>query len=255
LIYFILGWFPLLAPAVLAIRDAIQRRDAKLLAPSLWVILVFPLLYLPINTPRRFSLALQLPLAVLAVDWFGRVALPMLRRRFFRRWRTLALGYLALSCLSTLAVWITWIGAASRPLAHYTATQQAGYDWVKANTNPDAVFLVNGEVEDNAAIVGVTGRRVVLGHWAETANFMQKQDEAARFFDPLTSASWRQVWLTAQHIDYLWIDANLPTGAWTPAGLDCVRPVFTRETLTIYQATCAIPSANGGGSSSVLVFP
>lgn len=238
-VYFVLGWLPLLVPAIFGAIEAYKRRDQRLILVILWPLLIFPLLYLPINTPRRFSLAMQLPLAVLAVDWFVRVAIPALRKQFWRRWRTAAFTYVIISCLSTIILMLTWVIDATRPNVQFTADRLAGFAWIKANTPTNAVFLSDGTLEDNAAIVGMTGRRVVVGHWAETANFTQKESDWKRFYDPATSDEWRASWLKAQGVNYLWQSASIVPGLWNPGTFACLQPAFTRGTITLYAVTPA----------------
>lgn len=236
-IYYVLGYAPTLLPALGGIGLAVRRRDSRWLVPILWIVEVALLVYAPLASQRRFVLAVQVPIAALAVYWLANVAVPWLRTRIGQRWRSVMLAYGTLAVLSTIML-MAWLLAATRNPAntdlYIPDGTRAAWNWIAANTPPDSVILSSFASGGN--IAGQTGRFVVIGHWIETANFVDKLDAVQRFFSSDTTATWRLPLLQSQRVTYIWYgDNERALGTWSPAEAGYLRPVFESPSVTIYR--------------------
>jgi hypothetical protein len=241
-IYYGLGYAPLLFPALGGLALIVRRREGRWLLPITWLLLVVLLLYAPLNTQRRYTLAIQAPLAALAVYWAAEAGLPALRRRLRGRATLVLILYAALSSTSTLLfvqAQIAQVADHADPTVYTSADMQAAWQWVRDNTSPSDVFLA--AFESGGQIAGQTGRRVMLGHWIETIHFLRKREQVRQFFDPATPDEQRAALLRDQHITYVWygpFEHDLvegAPGAWSPANSPAFSPVFEGATITIYR--------------------
>ncbi len=232
-IYYILGFAPLLIPALFGLIRAINQKQDQFLLPGIWLVSAAVLVYIPFATQRRFTLAIQLPMAVMALYWFADVAIPYLRRRS-RRYRSTVLVYLCFAVLSTVIVYITWIGAAVKTVNQYDSDILAVWNWIRQNTDVDAVFYTTFEA--GGKLVANTGRRVQIGHWYETMDYETKLHEVEQFYSANTNDSQRSDILRTRHADYLYYDPR-EHGAqdWKPTQTDTLAAVYQSETITIYK--------------------
>jgi hypothetical protein len=252
--YYLLGWFPLIVPAALDLvrLGAAWRAGAdrpgqggaidRLLLPALWALVAFVLLFVPLNQQRRFSLAYQLPIAILAVDWFIAVGLPWLRRRVHRRWRAAALLYIAIGSISTIIVYASWVNDARRPVA-YSPDEQAILGWIRASTQVGDVILASDAF--SGAIVGETGRPVVAGHWAETRDYPAKQARVERFFAlPGRDDPYRAAVLSEYRVAYVVVENPAATWPPQPNMPACMRVMLDTPTARIFhvEPPCAATS-------------
>lgn len=236
-IYYLLGYLPMLLPALGGIVIIIRRREERWLLPILWLALVCLLLYAPLSTQRRYTLAIQAPLAALAVYWMAQVGVPWLRRRLRGRATLVLMLYGAVCLMATaLMVQAQMIAVADKAdrLVYHTDDQRAAWDWISANTTPTDLFL--SSFEAGGQIPAYTGRRVMLGHWIETVDYPRKRAAVAAFFDPATPDSERWALMSEQGVHYVWYGPDeRALGAWSPAAIPLLRPAFESATITIYR--------------------
>jgi len=125
------------------------------------------------------------------------------------------------------------------PDLFYSADELAGYQWIRENTSPDNLILTTFGVTGTGSggrLVAMTGRRVFLGHWIETAQFGQKVEQIHQFYDEATDDVWRTNFLTEIDTDYVWYDRYAQSvGSWSPEEADYLIAVFTTDTITVYQ--------------------
>ncbi|RMG89606.1 MAG: hypothetical protein D6706_21105 [Chloroflexi bacterium] len=220
-----------------------------------WILAAAILVYAPLNPQRRFVQGVHVPLSILTTMAFCHLFLPALART--RLWQTLLqrprytsnglTGYVATLFLVFMSLSNFYIFASVsvssvvqqpdlifRPVAEKEAAL-----WVWENLPETAVIL--SEYQSGNYIAGRTGRRVVIGHWAETVDFEQRQIETARFFDANTSDEWRKQLLTRYHVNYLWYGPREQAlGDFNPETADYLTPRYTNHTITIYAVTPAL---------------
>lgn len=239
-VFYLFGYLPFLLPIALGARKLLANRDERWIAPALWLLIVALLLYAPLPTQRRYLLGAQTPLAVLATAaWVQSVD----RRLGVRRSRFLLIPYVALTLIAPLLLLLGNMGALSSPqdnsAVFYSADELQAAQWINANAAGDALILTSfdpGSRGTGGAVVALTGRRVYMGHWIETAYFTEKVQQLQRFYDRATSASWRRDFLAEIGAGYVWFDAEAQTfGTWEPEGADFLRPVLNTDTVTLYE--------------------
>lgn len=239
-VYYILGYAPTLLPALAGLYIAIRRRDGRWLVPILWLAGVAILIEWPgLLTQRRYVLGVQAPMAALAVYWFAEAGVPWLKKRLRKRYRLVLTVYGAVATLTTIAL-IVWLLAATRnPVnreLYIPDAVESAWGWIDEHTPTDAVFLAS--VGNGANLVGRTGRRAVVGHPIETADFAAKRAALSTFFGTDTDDDWRQAFLSGQHVAYLWYGADEQAlGDWSPDEAGYLQKVFEAPGVTIYQVT------------------
>ncbi|MEP7287642.1 MAG: hypothetical protein ABI947_17955, partial [Chloroflexota bacterium] len=223
-IFYVLGYAPILLPAVGGIGLALRRRDERWLVPALWVLLVSVLVYAPLATQRRFTLGIQIPLAMLATYALSNMATFLARRRI-KRSGLLRLLYGALAMMSTLLVLFWLLGTTRNTQNHdlYIPDEtRVAWQWITDNTAPNSLFL--SAFGSGGGIAGRTGRHVVLGHWIETAYYLDKQSAVQKFFSAETDISWRLAFLKDQRVDYIWYsDQERTLGNFDPNSLPVLQ--------------------------------
>jgi len=239
--YYVLGYLPLLIPIVLGwryIRTALKNDDRWLL-PIVWIVVVVLLLYAPFPTQRRYLLGIQTPLALLAgLGWY-RVVLV----RITESWRPFAnIPYLSASGLALLMVFGGNIAGLVSPTADssvfYTPDDVQASAWIQENLVIDSVILTTFTSGSGGKVVSLTGRRVFMGHWIETAYFADKQEQLAIFYDPETDDAWRESFLSDTGIDLIWYDDGArETGDWQPSEADYLSLVLDTETVQLYTVS------------------
>ncbi len=214
-----------------------------------WVVAAFLLLLLPLNAQRRFVQGAVAPLAVLAAIGWWEVALPaLLRRRPFRELparapryteaglaRLLTATLLLIMGLSNLYVLASAsvTAAVQQPYPFFRpAAEAAGAAWLRAKAADGAVVLAS--YESGNFIAAQAGVPVVVGHWAETAEFARRQDEAARFFSADVDDTWRRAYLAALSVRYVWIGPpERALGGFVPGPY--LEEVFRQGEVRIYE--------------------
>jgi hypothetical protein len=231
-----LGYLPTLLPALGGVSLAIRRRNSRLRVPILWLGLVAVLVYAPLLTQRRFVLGVQAPLAVLAIYWLAEAAVPWLRKQLRRRYRFILLIYGAVASLSTIAVMAWLITAARNPAnrdSFISDNTRAAWNWINTQTSDNSVIL--SAFSSGGQIAAQTGRRVVLGHWIETADYLTKRDWVQKFFTDSTPDDWRINILRNQHAAYLWYSPEeRALGTWNPTTAPYLRPVYQQGDVTLF---------------------
>jgi len=230
-LHYLLGYLPLLIPAIPGGVQALRRREREWLLPLAWVLIVPLLLYVPFTLQRRMIAGAQVPLALLAaaglVGWF---------RQRTRAWRTWLLAWAAVAALSNvLLVSLSLVETGRRAMpAFRPAGEIAAIDRLARYAAPDDVVL--SAYESGNLIPARARLRVFLGHGSETLHHQEKQEAVRRFFDPTTDDRWRQGLLAQYHI--AWVlhgPAERGLGAWDPAAAPYLTRVYDERGYAIYR--------------------
>ena len=236
--YYILGYLPLLIPILLGWRQIkiALKNDSYWLLPIIWLLVVVVLLYAPFPTQRRYLLGVQTPLALLAgLGWY-RVVLV----RITESWRPFAnIPYLSASGLALLMVIGGNIVGLMNPSpdsgVFYTPDDLQASAWIREHTPTDNLVLTTFASGSGGKVVALTGLRVYMGHWIETAYFAEKQAQLAKFYDPETDDEWRQSFLLNVGSNVIWYDEGArTTGTWQPSEADYLTSVFEADTVQLY---------------------
>jgi hypothetical protein len=228
-VHYLLGYALLLVPAIWGSVQAIRSHDERWLLPVAWVLVVPFLLYLPFNLQRRLIAAAQVPLALLAA--MGLWA--WLRNR---RWVMVA--FVAVASLSNLLLVAGSLGSISQrtyPIFRPGA-EVAAFGWLAAHAEADEAVLASSQTGN--AIPAWTDLRVFSGHGPETLDYVAKEADVQRFFQPQTDDAWRQSLLRQFAVDYVFHGPREQAlGAWDPAAAAYLNPVHSESGYTIYKVT------------------
>ena len=185
--YYVLGFGLFIPPALWGIwsvcrldvlNDAKNDRDAVIYAALAWLVGALILAYLPWNLQRRFTHALMIPLALLAVAGFRELS----ERWVAPRVRTLSLLMVALSTISSL--YLTFglsLYVASRPadLFDPSALVEA-VDWLGKQASPNDVVL---SAPHSGQLLAARGGLIAyIGHPIETLYFDRKSELVQEYY-------------------------------------------------------------------------
>lgn len=243
-LHYLLAYGVLLILAVPTMR----RRDLTLL--WLWVFSVALLLYAPLNPQRRFVEGVQVPLAILAATGVTNYYLPRLRHtKVFQRLaarpnysvpgleRMLLVLLIALLTLSNLYVLsstsVTAVLEQPDPLFR-SPDEIAAVDWAGTHLPPNAVVL--SAYETGSLIPTRTNLRSVIGHWAETKDFMQKYEKVGEFFGSTRSDAWRNSMLRELGVDFvIYGERERALGQYDPASSMNLSSVYEGANTIIFR--------------------
>jgi hypothetical protein len=246
--YFLLGYGVLVPFVLVGIIDLIKRRDWRSLFLAAWVVGAFILAYSPFNMQRRMLEGVHIPISLLAAVGLHSVVLPWLTRS--RLVRGIArLGYpvqrtlwwargllIVLASLSSLYM----VGAASMvvwarsPGFFYSADQLAAFDWLSDNLAfEDAVF---SSYKTGNLIPAWAGRRVFVGHWAESVDWPNRERQTEAFFDDGMGDVQRLTLLKKHDITHVFYGSDeRALGDFDPAVVSWLEPVFQSGDIIIYR--------------------
>ncbi|MCP4422021.1 MAG: hypothetical protein GY805_35855, partial [Chloroflexi bacterium] len=106
-------------------------------------------------------------------------------------------------------------------------------NWLRENVGVSSIIL--GSYQTGNLVAAQTGQQVMLGHWAETADFVGKETAVAQFFNGETSPTWRQQLLTQFNIDTIWFGPREQAlGNFDPESATYLQSIFQNKTITIY---------------------
>jgi hypothetical protein len=227
-------------------RPAFRSQSAIL---WVWILAVVLLLQAPLPSQRRFVQGVHVPLSVLAAAGMVNVALPWLART--RTWRAvtalpryeteplsrlLIVLFLMSMSMSNLYVLLRMSVTAVveqpdtlfRPVAEIESV-----DWLRHYASREAVVMA--DYLTGNYIAAHAGTRVVLGHWAETLDYAQKERSVALFYSSGLDQTERRQLLSLYQVDYVWFGPReRELGNFDPRTATFLRSVYENATITIY---------------------
>jgi hypothetical protein len=261
--YYMAGYGLILLLALPGAWYVLRRRDERQLMLFVWPAVVLLVSYLPFSGQRRMIFGGIIPLAALAAMGLMIVIVPWIQRSQLGS-KLAARGYsrerlggmiIALSvALSTTSNVLLVAGSslsAANGAPHLTqpAAVEEAIAWLGQHSAPDDVILSSYQVGN--IIPGRIGRRVVWGHWDETAFFDQKKSDVIIFFDGGTPDAERQDILHRYGVDYLiYGPTEQELGGFDPMDVTYLKPSFSTAGVTVYQVVVGDPEQIGSGNTS-----
>jgi hypothetical protein len=215
-----------------------------------WVGSAAVLLYLPLNSQRRYVEGLHVPLSILATIGFFTVVWPWLAQtrvmtRIVTRPRYNLAGMQRLTILALVGVaglgnvylyssTLIKLGVQQpyplfRPQSEFEAMS-----WLKEQIEPGDVVLAS--YRTGSFLPYQTGATVTVGNRYETADFERKRLEAAEFFMSETTDRERQALLARDGIQYVFVGPDESgLGGESLMTADYLKPVYQTDEVTIYQ--------------------
>jgi len=236
-LHYLLGYAPLLVPAVWGLKELINGKRKKDNEPSIsqtwflpfaWLLAAPVLAYLPFISQRRLIVLAQVPLSMLAAvglrTWFG--------EKFW--------AYGAYVMTASLSILFLVLGSlepiTQREVPVYRpGAEVAAMVWLDAHAEAGQAVLASLEV--GKAIPAWTDLRAFAGHGPETLYSGNKQEMIYRFFGSQADDAWRQSLLHDFGVDYVFHGPQEKAmGDWDPAFVDFLIPIYEEGGYAIYQA-------------------
>lgn len=207
---FLIGFAPLIvldvaafipSPPPLSFKGRGVRGDGLFLLA--WLIAGPLMAYLPLAVSRRMIVGWQIPLCI-----FGGYTLLRLIDSTAPLRRTIAIGALALSAVSTfiiIGMGIAFVSTPQPPL-YQTGDQLAALDWLGRHTNERDVVLADWRFGNLLPVYA--GARVFVGHPIETIDFKEKNAAVNRFFNLSMSESDRRELIERWRITLVVVSAD-----------------------------------------------
>jgi hypothetical protein len=225
--HYLLGFAPLLVPAIWGIPSALQEKGERWLLPLAWILAVPVLVYLPVNLQRRLIVGAQVPLALLAAAGL---------QIWLRDKRLATVAYVGFASLSNLLLVSGSLGpiqARQEPI-YRSGAEIAALRWLDAHAEAGDVVLASFETGN--IIPAYTDLRVFAGHGPETLHNAAKLTALRQFFDTGTSDEWRMGLLDEYGVDYVFYGPReREPGSWDPAAVGYLTPVYEEKGYAIYQ--------------------
>jgi hypothetical protein len=226
----------------------LRRRNERQLMLIIWPAVILLVSYLPFSGQRRMIFGGVIPLAALAAIGLMIIVVPWIQRSQLGS-KLAARGYsqerlgaliislsVALSSLSNLLLVAgsTLSVASGAPGITQPVAVEEAVAWLGEHSTLDDVTLSSYQVGN--VIPARIGRRVVWGHWDETAFFDQKKTDVTAFFDGATSDEERQAFLRRYGVDYVFYGpAERELGSFDLLAVSYLQPIFSTNQVTIYQ--------------------
>jgi hypothetical protein len=248
--YYMAGYGFIFALALPGAWHVLKRRDERQWLLVAWPVLACLASYVPLSAQRRMIFAAVIPLAALAAIGLQRAVVPTIQQSRLASWLSakdysrerlgglLTALVVALASISNLLLLSG--STVSAATAHPSITQPAAVEealvWLGEHSPADAVVLSSYRVGN--IIPARTGRRVVWGHWDETAFFDEKRADVAVFFDSATPGGERQAILARYGVDYLFYGPEeRPLGQFDPYTAPYLEETYRNQMVTIYRIT------------------
>jgi uncharacterized membrane protein len=108
--------------------------------------------------------------------------------------------------------------------------------WLRQNTERSDVVL--GAYQTGNYVAAHAGNPVVIGHWAETIEFANKEEQVQRFFTASTSHDWRRRFLQRHHVQVVWVGPQeQQLGSFAPREADYLQPLHRRGSISLYRVS------------------
>ncbi len=240
------------APLVLAaarLRGA-DWADVRVRFAACWAVVGAVLIYAPTVFQVKLLAAWQVPLAVLAADFWHERAAPAIADLATRFGATPRLSQwaaplvLAALILPTNLYLFAWrLVELRRPEASYylTVDEAAALNVLAARSGPDDVALA---VEHVGRWIPNYGRtRAFLAHWAMTNRYLRRRDEVDTFFSTRVDDAWRARLLAADAVTLVvWTDRAGASGlVYRPAASPLFEPIFVAPTAGVFRVRSGQP--------------
>jgi hypothetical protein len=246
--YYVAGYGLVFLLALPGAWDVLRRRNERQLMLIAWPAVILLVSYLPFSGQRRMVFGGIIPLAALAAIGLVTIVVPWIQRSWLGS-KLAVQGYskarlggvvialcVALASISNLLLVAgsTLSAASGAPNLTRPAAVEEAIAWLGQHSAQDDVILSSYQVGN--IIPARIGRRVVWGHWDETAFYAEKEGNVAAFFDRNTSDAERQVVLRRYGVDYLiYGPAEREMGDLDLTRAPYLKPTFSADGVTVYQ--------------------
>jgi hypothetical protein len=246
--YYAAGYGLIFLLALPGAWHVLKGRVERQLLLVAWPVMALLAVYVPLSGQRRMIFGAVIPLSALAAVGLEDSVLPWIQRSRLAAWlaarhysrerlgRVLAVLVIALASVSNL--FLVASSTLSATLGHPDVTQPAAVEgaiaWLGEYSAPDAVILSSYRVGN--IIPARIGRRVVWGHWDETAFFDEKKADVTAFFEVATPGPERRAVLRRYGVDYVFYGpAEQGLGGFELSAQSYLSEVYRNQGVVVYQ--------------------
>lgn len=180
------------------------KRDKKIRIIFVWAVVYFLLIYLPINFQWKFGLGISVPLGILAGIGLNSLA-QFLNKKFRSNFFTFIFIFLAIFISSSYNFLIFYgeiFGLQTRLEPFYLSKETvASFNWLKNNVKENEIIL--SSYETGTFIPRYSGKKVFLGHWAQTIFAEQKSHLVSNFYSQKLTSEKIKKFLKNNNIKYI----------------------------------------------------
>jgi hypothetical protein len=246
--YYMAGYGLIFLMALPGAWHVLQRRNERQLLLVVWPVMALLGVYAPLSGQRRMIFGALIPLSALAAIGLVGVLVPWIQRSRPAAWLA-ARGYsrerlgrmlvvLAVALASISNLFLVASSTLSATLGLPNVTQPVAVEeaiaWLGQHSAPDDVILSSYRVGN--IIPARIGRRVVWGHWDETAFYKEKEADVTAFFDGPTADAERQTILRRYGVDYVFHGpGEHALGDFEPSTGSYLDQVYRNHEVVIYQ--------------------
>jgi hypothetical protein len=221
------------------IKKYIQEKniDANNIFLIIWFFVHLVLILFPSFLQRRFIQGWQLPLVILSVLWLQNLytrLLPIHRKKLVFIFILLVFFLLPSPLYSVARNIIYYQANTPQAYVYYSPGIHAAYQELLKPQYDQSVLLAHS-INANF-IPGVTGRRVIAGHWSESAYFESTIKLVELFFQTNSALERKKIWLKElgiTHIFYSEYEKNL--GTFDPNSVDFLELVYENKEVQIFR--------------------
>jgi len=245
--YYVAGYGLIFLLALPGAWHVLRQREERQLLPVAWPVMALLAVYVPVSGQRRMIFGAVIPLSALAAIGLEGIILPEIRRSWPAGWlsargysrqrlgRVITVLIVALASISNL--FLVASSTLSATLGHPAVTQSVAVEeaiaWLGEHSRSDDVILSSYRVGN--IIPARIGRRVVWGHWDETAFYAEKKADVTAFFAAGIPDAERQAILRRYGVDYvLYGPAEQTLGEFEPSGSNYLEEVYRDREVVIY---------------------
>ena len=246
--YYVAGYGLIFLLALPGAWRVLRQRDERQLLMVAWPMMALLAVYVPLSGQRRMIFGAVIPLSALAAVGLVSVVIPWIQRWRFAGW-LVDRGYsrerlggllvaLTVALVSISNLFLVASTTLSATMGHPAVTQpvavEAAIAWLGEHSAPDDVILSSYRVGN--VIPARIGRRVVWGHWDETAFYKEKEADVAVFFDGATPDAERQAVLRRYGVDYVFYGpGEQALGALELSAASYLDEVYRNREVVIYH--------------------
>lgn len=240
---YILGYGFIILLALIGIEKYLNERKIPHIIILSWVAVSSVLLYAPVYFQRRLSEGLHIPLSILAAE--GIIILCLFVSRFVVHKIRIIITY-TLACVIVAILCLGSLEGAYSDLAVIDSNHQKDYyyyllsqevnaaEYIRDNSSSKDVILSNwfyGNI-----LPGITGRKVYIGHKAQTNGFDQKIETVNKFLLN-KNATTAYKFLNDNSIKYIFIGKNdtMTSYGFKPAEKPYLEKVFDDGEAKVYR--------------------
>lgn len=240
---YLLGYGLIVVFALIGIEKYLKEKHLPQVLILSWVAVSGVLLYAPVYFQRRLSEGLHIPLSILAAEgiiilslFLGKFVIHRIRNTVVYTFACIIVVILSLGSLEGVYSDLGIISADHQKDYYYYLLNQEmrAAHYIRDNSNSDDVILSNwfyGNI-----LPGLTGRKVYVGHKAQTNNFDQKIEEVNKFLlnkDATTAYKF----LNENKIKYIFVGKNdtVTSYGFKPAEKPYLEKVFDEGEAKVYR--------------------